>query len=233
MKKKIASSRIRGFQSCLLRWYRNCGRNMPWRRPGESPYRLIVTEFLLQRTHAERVASIYSSFFNRYPSWVSLANAQRPDLVSILKPLGLWRRRVDVIKNLANAIHARRGRLPSARQEIENLPGVGQYIANSIELIRWNVPRPLLDVNMSRVLERYFGPRKLADIRHDPFLQDLAQEVVSSTNEALLLNWAVLDLGALVCTVRDPRCHSCPLQAGCIIVNPPTNRDASMKEPSG
>ena len=104
--------------------------------------------------------------------------------------------------------------VPSTRYQIEELPGVGQYIANAIELIRFGIARPLLDVNMARVLERYFGPRELADIRFDPYLTSLAQAVVDCETP-LLLSWAILDLGATVCTSRAPRCASCLLASEC------------------
>ena len=212
--KRITRSRLSTFQSRILRWFDSHGRMLPWRRPRQTVYRMIVSEVLLQRTRAEAVGELYSTFFGLYPSWASLARARRSDLVSILRPLGLWRRRVDVLIKLAKSIRKRNGRLPSSRREIEDLPGIGQYIANAIELIGFGTPRPLLDVNMARVLERYFGPRVLADIRYDPYLLDLAQRIVES-DKSLSLNWAVLDLGAMVCTSRSPKCPNCPLHRGC------------------
>ena len=115
---------------------------------------------------------------------------------------------------LAQALKHSNGRLPKTRAEAEALPMIGQYIANAFELFVLKKPAPLLDVNMARVLERYFGPRKLADIRYDPYLQDLAQRVVEH-HASIQLNWAVLDLGALVCKARSPNCVNCPLLAGC------------------
>ncbi len=212
--KRAYRNRLRVFRSRVLRWFDLQGRQLPWRQPDQSAYRMIVCELLLQRTRAESVAKIYSTFFDAYPSWVSLSHAQRSELVPILRPLGLWRRRVEVIMELAQALQKRHGMLPPTRRDIEELPGVGQYIANAIELIGFGTPRPLLDVNMARVLERYFGPRNLADIRYDPYLQDLAQGVVEC-EESLSLNWAVLDLGAMVCTTRSPQCPVCPLRLGC------------------
>lgn len=175
---------------------------------------MVVAEILLQRTRAEAVARIYPRFFSAFPSWASLSRAQKASLVPILRPLGLWRRRADVIVELAKSLKSRRGRLPLNRQEIELLPGVGQYIANAIELIGSGTPRPLLDVNMARVLERYFGPRVLADIRYDPYLLKLAQRAVEC-DKPLTVNWAVLDLGAIICHARLPECPVCPLQRGC------------------
>lgn len=211
---QVSRDRLLTFQSRILRWFGQHGRQLPWRRPGQSVYKMIVAEVLLQRTRAEAVAKVYSRFFGMYPSWASLSRAKRADLVSILRPLGLWRRRVDVMIALANSLKERHGRLPSDRQEIEDLAGVGQYIANAIELIGTGTPRPLLDVNMARVLERYFGPRVLADIRYDPYLLNLAQRLVEC-DEPLSLNWAILDLGAMICHSRSPECRGCPLRHGC------------------
>lgn len=105
------------------------------------------------------------------------------------------------------------GRFPTTREEIESLPGVGQDIANSVMMFCFNQAYPLVDVNMARVLERYFGPRKLADICFDPFLQLLAKRVVDCT-KFREVNWAVLDLAAQVCKARSPLCPSCPLISG-------------------
>lgn len=211
---KVSARRMRAFRRRLLAWYVVHGRRFPWRRTNEPSYRMIVAEVLLQRTRAETVAAFYSTFFRRFPSWRRLGAAQPWQLERFLRPLGLWRRRADTLVRLASAINARRGRLPREREEIEGLPGVGQYVANAVQLIRWRIPAPLLDVNMARVLERYFGPRCLADIRYDPYLQSLAWRLVDD-GDSLSTSWAILDLGAMVCMRRLPRCGACPLRRGC------------------
>jgi len=109
----------------------------------------------------------------------------------------------------------RNGRFPKDRDAIEALPGIGQYIANAVMLFCHGQSRPLLDVNMARVLERVFGPRKLVDIRHDPYLQELASRVARCKNSAKL-NWAILDLGATICLAKNPRCRECPLVSMCL-----------------
>jgi A/G-specific adenine glycosylase len=111
----------------------------------------------------------------------------------------------------------RRGRFPRRREEIEQLSGVGQYICNAILMFDQGISEPLLDSNLARVLERLFGPRKLRDIRYDPYLQKLAWRVVQHQTPARL-NWAFLDLAAAVCIVREPRCPICPLQKACCYV---------------
>ena len=109
----------------------------------------------------------------------------------------------------------RNGRFPRRRDEIEQLPGVGQYIANSILLFSQRKAEPLLDVNMARVLERLIGPRHLVDIRYDPHLQSVSRAIVRG-NRAIELNWAILDLAALVCTRHTPQCDSCPVRSHCM-----------------
>jgi A/G-specific adenine glycosylase len=150
----------------------------------------------------------------RYPSWQALARASEDELKIFLQPIGLWRRRAAALTALAREMVARKGRFPRERVDIEALPGVGQYIANAIVLFAGKEAVPLLDVNMARVLERCFGPRRLADIRYDPRLQEVAQHVVQG-NHSVKLNWAILDLAALVCVVREPKCQTCPLLAVC------------------
>ena len=128
-------------------------------------------------------------------------------------PIGLWRQRAQSLNRLARAIAKRNGRFPTKRSDIESLPNVGQYIANAVELFCYGKEKPLLDGGMARVLERFFGPRRLADIRFDPGLQSVAHLVVSGSH-AKETNWAILDLAALVCK-KHPHCHTCPLQKRC------------------
>lgn len=205
---------IQEFQSALLRWSVRSGRKLRWRRRSASLYELIVAEVLLQRTRAEIVSAFLPGFVRRYSSWRKLAQASEEDLEILLRPLGLWRRRAAGLRALALAMRARRGRFPIDRAEIEQLPGVGQYIANAICLFAHKQPTPLLDVNMARVLERCFGPRRLADIRYDAGLQEVAHSIVAGES-APHVNWAILDLAALVCRPTGPRCGACPLEESC------------------
>jgi A/G-specific adenine glycosylase len=112
----------------------------------------------------------------------------------------------------------REGQFPRTREEIEELPNVGQYIANAILLLCHGEPQPLLDVNMARVLERFFGPRKLADIRYDPYLQSLARAVVNA-KDPVIVNWAILDHASVVCKIARPLCSSCPVMGRCKFAN--------------
>ena len=206
--------RLQVFRSRLLSWFGAHARRFPWRSRRASTYVQIVSEVLLQRTRAEVVARMIPAFVARYPDWTSLARARRSELEGVLRPLGLWRRRAASVVRLARHADAVDGKFPRQRAEIETIPAVGQYVASAILLFVHGDASPLLDTNMARVLERHFGPRQLADIRHDPYLQALAASIVDCSRP-IDLNWAILDLGATVCTPREPDCRACPLRTGC------------------
>ena len=197
-----------------MRWYLTDGRKFPWRKRTVLKYELIIAEVLLQRTKAETVASFFPTFIKRFPSWKILATTKETELKKFLKPIGLWRQRSAAIKKLSAEMAKRHGRFPKTRDEIEELPGVGQYIANAILMFCQDEPQPLLDVNMARVLERFFGPRKLADIRYDPYLQKLAREILPRKRYKEF-NWAILDFASIICKSHRPGCNKCVLKAKC------------------
>lgn len=207
-------SKIQWFRSNLLHWFdRNC-RRFPWRNKSASKYQLIIAEVLLQRTQAETVSKFYPRFIKKYPSWKVLAKAKKKELQILLKPIGLWRQRAIAIKKLSTEMSKRNGRFPKTREEIEKIPALGQYITNAVLMFCHECPQPLLDVNMTRVLERFFGPRKLADIRYDPYLQKLARDVIPK-RRFKEFNWAILDFAALICRSRNPFCDECCLSQRC------------------
>lgn len=209
------ASLIRGFRKRVLVWYETNGRKFPWRDDNRSDFEKVVAEVLLQRTRAEVVARMYPLFLALFKDWRDIACASDESLVEFLRPLGLWQRRSVSLKKLAAAMAARDGIFPSSREKVEDLPGVGQYIANAILLLCHGQHLPLLDVNMARVLERFFGPRKLADIRDDPGLQALAR-AITNHKQAIDINWAILDFASLVCKPRTPACPCCPLRDKCL-----------------
>lgn len=202
------------FQCRLLAWYRTNRRRYYWRKPSATAYVRIVSEVFLQRTRADTVAGFAPSFLRKYPSWSKLASASEQELQEDLRPIGLWRRKASSLSRLASSMSEKHGWFPENRSEIESLPSVGQYIANAVLLFCHNQAEPLLDANMARVLERHFGPRVLADIRHDPYLQLVAKQAVSCDDPASM-NWAILDLASLVCTRISPNHACCPIANTC------------------
>lgn len=209
-----ANQEIVWFRRRLRAWFRTNARDFPWRHESATNYVRILSEVLLQRTRAQVAADFIPDFIKRYPSWDKIARARSKDLQKHLKPIGLWRRRAASLARLAKEMTQRNGAFPATRSELEKLPNVGQYIANAVLLFYYRKRQPLLDVNMARVLERFFGPRTLTDIRYDPYLQMLAKKVISGT-DPIELNWAILDHASTVCKIANPLCDRCPVVNRC------------------
>ncbi len=215
MKTKSNHTRVQFFQDSILNWFRFNKQDFPWRKSGLSVYKLVISEILLQRTKAETVAKYYNDFIHLFPSWASLVQANIVDLENSIRPLGLFKQRSKRIKDLAYLMVERNGRFPKKREELEAIPMIGQYIASAILLLVYNKSEPLLDVNMARVLERFFGNRKLADIRDDRYLQNLSRQVVNH-KFSRQINWGILDFAMNTCKKRRPKCPGCILSLGCI-----------------
>jgi len=206
---------ISAIRRALLKWYSHSGRTFLWRKPNATLYERIVAEALLQRTQAGTVNSFFPGFLKRFPGWATLALATPEEIGEYLKPIGLWRRRANSLSRLARSMAKRRGKFPKTRDEIEQLPGIGQYIASAVLLFSCGAREALLDTNMARVIERLFGPRRLVDIRYDPELQATARLLVGDKTPSTV-NWAILDLAATVCKTTNPICDRCPLVAWCL-----------------
>lgn len=224
----VETHKIALFRKALLRWWIHSRREFPWRQARASKYHLIVSEVLLQRTKAENVAAFWPFFAGRFPSWRSLARATTIQIERVLRPIGLSNQRSPRLRALATIMSRRAGQFPMKREEIEKLPGVGQYIASAVLTLCHGTPQPFLDVNMARVLKRFFGPRKLADIRYDPYLQSIGQHVVHHSR-GKELNWAILDFAAKVCRAREPDCRNCPISAKCVYFRRVEGRSSSTQ----
>ena len=209
-----SKARIRDVQSKLQDWYQDHAREFPWRESSCSEYFLIISEILLQRTQAKTVADFLPFFIAKYGSWRSICDTSEEDLQNTLKPLGLWRQRASSLRKLSNEMVIREGRLPRSRSEVALLPGIGHYLTNAIMLLCHDQPSPLLDSSMARFLVRFFGKRTLVDFRYDMYLNDLGQKLVDC-EDPREMNWAILDLSALLCVPRTPLCKECPLTRNC------------------
>jgi len=208
------SNKIIFFQTELLTWFKTNGRQFLWRKSSVSNYVRIISEILLQRTKAETVNKYLPIFLKKYPSWNQLGNATEMELIETLKPLGLSNQRGKRLHKLSQELKKRNGVFPKEKSLVEEMPMMGQYITNAFELFVLKRPSPLLDVNMARVLERFFGPRKLADIRYDPYLQELSKRVTTH-DEIVPINWAILDFAALICKAHRPICEKCLIFKNC------------------
>ena len=211
----VSRRRIALFRKKLLAWFRVDGRLFPWRKREVNSFVLLVVEVLLQRTRAETIAVFLPRFLDRYPGWREIASSSLDDLEESLRPIGLWRRRARSMQGLARELVALGERWPKQREGLEQLPAVGQYVANAVQLFVHHQSHPLMDASMARLLRRYFVilPEK-ADIRFDQALHTVAYRVLAN-GLAIELNWAMLDIAATYCKPRQPICPDCPLRRSC------------------
>jgi len=197
----------------LRNWWLARGRRFPWRED-RTPYRVLVSEVLLHRTRAGSVAPIYERFIGRYPSPVVLASADDSELAEMLGPLGL-RWRTELIGRMAREIVERfGGEVPCDRDALLSLPGVGDYIASAVLVFGCGMFAPLLDTNIVRIAGRYHGVPVSDGSRRSARFAELLSDLVDPLDPATSY-YALIDLGALVCRPRSPRCGECPIREGC------------------
>ncbi|MDQ7820949.1 MAG: A/G-specific adenine glycosylase [Armatimonadota bacterium] len=204
------SARARQFVRRLLRWYARRGRDLPWRRTRD-PYRILVSEIMLQQTPVARVLPKYREWLRRYPTWQTLARATARDVREAWYPLGYNARPVR-LRNIARIVVRRYGgRLPASRDALLRLDGIGPATAGALLTFAFGGAEPIVDTNVRRVLTRaFYGGRAVPERA----LWDLAADLVRRA-DAYDLNQALMDLGAMVCRARRPRCPDCPVRAAC------------------
>lgn len=201
-------------QRSLLKWYEKHGRkHLPWRAENVPKFHRLVAEILLQKTRAENVIEVYRRFVEVYPDPVSLAKADENELAEFLRPLGLYRNRSKNLIKLAKAI-SNKVEIPCNRDDLEQLPGVGPYIANAFLLSACNERVPVVDTNIRRLLKRVFSVEVGRDPRRDPSAWRFVERILPEENYREF-TWALLDLAALICKSRKPSCHECPISLVC------------------
>jgi len=198
----------------VLRWYRQQGRTLPWRNI-TNPYRILVSEIMLQQTQVSRVLVKYPEFLRRFPSIRKLAAAWQKDVVIAWRGMGYNNRAVRLHRLAQEVVNKHNGVLPDTYETLAQLPGVGRYTANALLVSAFRRDVPIVDVNVRRVLSRIFWRMKSTlETRSEEEIWELAGRLLPSRN-AYAWNQALMDLGAMVCTARTPRCDVCPAAALC------------------
>lgn len=203
---------LRQARAALAEWYQAARRDLPWRGTRD-PWRILVSETMLQQTRASVVAPFYERFVARYPAAASLAATPEPELLAMWRGLGYYTR----ARNLQKAARevAARGAFPGTYEEIRALPGVGDYTAAAVASIAFDLPHAVLDGNVMRVLSRAFAER--GDIQTQPVrarLKQHAQRLLDPRRPGDF-NQALMELGATVCLPRNPQCLLCPWREQC------------------
>jgi A/G-specific adenine glycosylase len=196
-------------QRSLLEWYARNRRDLPWRRQPE-PYRVLISEVMLQQTQVDRVIPYFERFTEQFPSFDALAAAQRSEVILAWAGLGYNRRAAQLHELAAAVVERHGGQLPADRASLLALPGIGPYTAGALLSIAFGMDEPALDTNVARVVRRYAfdAPPGIAAVRE-------AAHALIPPGQASDWNQALMDLGSSICTGRRPRCLICPLQPGC------------------
>ena len=207
---------LRGFARRLLSWYRLHQRKLPWRRTRD-PYKILVSEVMLQQTQVDRVVPKYRQFLQRYPTVEALAGAKTSELRRMWYPLGYNVRPLRLRGIAQRAMRDYEGRIPDSYDGLIAMDGIGRYTAGSVLSFAFGKDAPIVDTNVARLLSRYFGvtqasPRSNAAAQRR--LWTLAQAVIPP-GKGYLINQAMMDFGATVCTARAPRCPTCVLRRAC------------------
>lgn len=203
------------FRSCLLRWFDATKRDMPWRRT-KDPYRILLSEVLLQRTRVVSGTRYYERFLQRFPDLPALAEASEQDVLRAWEGLGFYGRARN-LHRAAKAIMERfGGRIPSNVESLRELPGIGPYTAGAVASIAFGERVPAVDGNGMRVLARVF--RIEADVSKGAGRDEVwsrARSLVPASRPGTF-NQALMELGATVCTPKSPSCSLCPLEDVCL-----------------
>ena len=202
--------------AALIAWFRRHRRDLPWRRERD-PYRVWVSEIMLQQTTVKAVVPYFERFVRRFPDVRRLARARPSDVLASWSGLGYYRRARHLHAAAAMVVERHAGHVPARREELLALPGVGRYTAGAILSIAHGRPEPIVDGNVARVLCRRTGepgdPRRAGVAAR---LWDEARRLVEAAASPGDLNEALMELGATVCTPAAPDCPRCPLSRSCV-----------------
>ena len=210
--KTISLEMKRRFQKRLLTWYSEYGRDLPWRRTSD-PYKILVSEVMLQQTQVDRVIPKYHEFLEKYPTIKDLAAAEPNDVRETWYPLGYNIRPYRLHSIACETVERYGGSIPGKSKELLSLKGVGPYTAGAVQSFAFNKDAPILDTNVMRVLHRVFkneGNPKSQKTQ----LWALSEELIPK-GKAYNFNQALMDFGATVCTAHKPRCLLCPMREFC------------------
>jgi A/G-specific adenine glycosylase len=207
------------FRRRLLSWYRRHGRDLPWRR-SRDPYAILVSEFMLQQTQVATVIPYYHKWLSRFPDFASLARASENEVLRAWQGLGYYARARNLHATAKTIMDRHGGNFPRGIERIDQLPGIGKYTAHAVVSFAFDQSVPIVEANTARVFARHVTVRESIDSNLGQ--RTLWQHATSLVpkSDAAAFNSALLDLGALVCVARKPKCDLCPVEAFCRAKNP-------------
>ena len=211
---EMTSKEITLFRENLLAWFETHNRKLPW-RDTEDPYRIWVSEVMLQQTQVKKVLEYYQKFVDRFPDVQSLARAPLQDLLKAWEGLGYYARARNLHKAAQVVVRDLEGKIPADYAPFRELPGVGEYIAAAVQSIAFNHPYAVVDGNVKRVIARLF-------LINAPVNQSASAKIFQEQADLLIdhaapgiFNQAMMELGATVCRPQSPTCILCPVNTVC------------------
>jgi A/G-specific adenine glycosylase len=204
---------VAGTVERILTWYATAARDLPWRRPDATPWGILVSEIMLQQTPVNRVLPAWEAWLSRWPTPARLASEAPGEAVRAWGRLGYPRRALRLHAAAVAMVERHDGQVPFQVAELLALPGVGAYTARAVAAFAFGQRVPVVDTNVARVAARVLaGTEPALTVR----ASDLTRvEALLPEHDAPRASVALMELGALVCTARDPRCPSCPVRAEC------------------
>jgi len=202
---------IRAFQRRILKWYKTHGRDLPWRKTRD-PYKILVSEIMLQQTQVSRVLLYYEKFLETFPTAQKLANAPVSDVRKAWNGLGYYARAHNLHKAVLHIVENQNGDFPRTEEALKTLPGIGSYTAGAVSSFAFHQRSAILDTNAARVLRRFFDVP--AERQSPKELWRLAR-LVTPRSLSHIYNQAIMDVGATLCVARNPRCEQCPVEPLC------------------
>jgi A/G-specific adenine glycosylase len=198
----------------LYRWYKHAKRDLPWRNTND-PYKIWISEIILQQTRIDQGISYYQRFTERFPDVQELARASEEEVLKLWQGLGYYSRARNLHRAAKIVLNEYKGVFPNSYADIKALPGIGPYTAAAISSIAFGLSYPAVDGNVYRVLSRYFGiPTPIDSTKGKKEFRELAEELIAGSNPGMH-NQALMEFGALQCTPKSPDCQNCPLIADC------------------
>ncbi len=197
----------------LLRWFDKNARLLPWRLEPQDPYKVMISEFMLQQTTVRTVIPYFERFMEKWPTLTALACASEEELLTIWQGLGYYARAKNLLKAVAVIMNEWGGIIPNSYEELMKLPGFGPYTAAAVASIAFDEPAAVVDGNVIRVLSRVFGVARPMPSGKQEILR-IAQELTPFHRAGDYAS-AIMDLGATICRPTNPLCCECPWQGGC------------------
>ena len=201
------------FSSNITKWYIQNGRkNLPWRKV-ITPYRIWISEIMLQQTQVKTVIPFYKKFIKKYPNLKSISLATEDDILALWTGLGFYRRAKNIYRTKEIIKKEYKNKFPSKYEELISLPGIGQSTAGAIMSIAYKESYPILDANVKRVISRY---KKINTNKNDVVktLWSLSKNLTPEKN-IFEYTQGIMDLGATICNIRSPNCLNCPINKTC------------------